>query len=97
MINDCVETTSDESQTSKKRVLLQADTAYGTLTQNIREKKNILDGGRGATTGLLDLDLDVGNGTACAGQICGAGVGVLGVVVGDGGLDGILSEHGAVN
>jgi hypothetical protein len=39
LINDCVETTSDESQTSKKRVLLQADTAYGTLTQNIRGKK----------------------------------------------------------
>jgi hypothetical protein len=68
---------------------------YPARSHKYKGKSN-LDGGRGAATSLLDLDLDVGDGAACPGQICDAGVGVLGVVVGNGGLDGILSEHRAV-
>lgn len=45
-------------------------------------------GSRGLTHGHLDLG---------AGQVGSLRVGVLGVVVGDSGLDGVLSEHGAVN
>lgn len=42
--------------------------------------------------GLGGGRLDLG-----AGQVGTAGLRVLGVVVGDGGLDGILSKHGAVD
>lgn len=56
-----------------------------------------LCGGSGTTGSLLDLNLDVRDGGACPGQVGCASVGVLGVVVGDGGLDGILGKHGAVH
>lgn len=56
-----------------------------------------LYGRSGATGSLLDLDLDVGDGSTCPGQVGCASVGVLGVVVGDSGLDGVLGEHGAVH
>lgn len=49
--------------------------------------------GRAAGGGLVNI----GHGGACPGKVGGTGLGVLGVVVGDGGLDGILSEHGAVH
>lgn len=54
-----------------------------------------LYGGRASS--LLDLDLHVGNGSARPGEVGGAGVGVLGVVVRDGGLDSVFSKHGAVD
>lgn len=55
--------------------------------------------GSGGTAGrsVLDLDFDVGDGGACPGQVGGLGLGVLGVVIRDGGLDSILGEHGAVD
>jgi len=45
---------------------------------------------------LVDLGLDVGHGRTRPGEVGGAGLGVLGVVVGDGGLDSVLCEHRAV-
>ena len=53
--------------------------------------------GGGAAGGVLDLDLDIRDGGACPGEVGCLGLGVLGVVVRDGGLDGILSQHGAVD
>jgi len=52
-----------------------------------------LYGGSGATNGGSHIR----NGSASSGQIGGLGLGVLGVVIGDGGLDGILGKHGAVD
>lgn len=46
---------------------------------------------------LVDLGLDVGHGRTRPGEVGGAGLGVLGVVVGDGGLDSVLCEHRAVH
>lgn len=47
--------------------------------------------------GLFNLNLDVRNGSTGTTKVSLDGLGVLGVVVGDGGLDGILGKHGAVH
>jgi hypothetical protein len=52
-----------------------------------------LYGGSGATNGSSHI----GDGSASSGKIGGLALGVLEVVIGDGGLDGILSKHGAVD
>lgn len=62
-----------------------------------RASASNLYGGGGAASSLLDLDLHVGNRGARPGKVGRAGVGVLGVVVRDGRLDGVLSKHGAVH
>lgn len=43
------------------------------------------------------LDLNLGHGGAGAAEVGGLGLGVLGVVVADGGLDGVFGKHGAVD
>jgi hypothetical protein len=55
-----------------------------------KEERNLGGGGH-----LLNLNL--GHGGAGAAEVRGLGFGVLGVVVADGGLDGIFGEHGAVD
>ena len=43
------------------------------------------------------LDLDLWHGGAGAAEVGDLGFGVLGVVVGDGGFDGVFSKHGAMH
>ena len=43
------------------------------------------------------LDLNLGHGSAGASEVSGLGFGVLGVVVADGGFDGVFGKHGAVD
>lgn len=51
----------------------------------------------GGTAGLLDLNLNLRHGGTGAAKVGRTGLGVLGVVVRDGRLDGILGKHGAVH
>lgn len=64
------------------------------LTPLSKKKKVNLNGSSRATG---NLNLNVRNDAARPGQICGTGVGVLGVVIGDSRLDSILGKHGAVH
>lgn len=43
------------------------------------------------------LNLDLGHGSAGTAEVGGLGLGVLGVVVADGRLDGVFGKHGAVD
>jgi len=53
--------------------------------------------GSGSTIGLLDLNLDVRHGGTGTTKVSLDGLGVLGVIVGDSGLDSILGKHRAVH
>jgi len=83
---------SHQKKTKKKFVFGFILTPHGSLHIICN-----LYGSSGATgSSVLNLDLDIGDSSTCAREICNLGLGVLGVVIGDSGLDSILSKHGAV-
>jgi hypothetical protein len=64
--------------------------SFSLLFQEVGDESHLCGGGH-----LLDLDL--GHGGAGAAEVGDLGLGVLGVVVADGGLDGVFGKHGAVD